>query len=97
MECTEKMLLFAMEKAVEVGLIQKSAIGDKDCMHRIKAVIDAALSSHANTPPTSVNSELLNALIKLREDAYNAYADSSCNEAFERADAAIAKASISSG
>lgn len=36
--------------------------------------------------------ELLAALVRLREDAYNAYADSTCDKAFALADAAIAKA-----
>lgn len=40
----------------------------------------------------SQRDELLAALKKLREDAYNAYADSSCNDAFTIADAIIAKA-----
>lgn len=38
------------------------------------------------------STELLAALVKLREDAYNAYADSTCDKAFALADAAIAKA-----
>jgi hypothetical protein len=41
--------------------------------------------------------ELLEALISLREAAYNACADSSCNDALYAADAAIAKAKSPAG
>lgn len=39
-----------------------------------------------------LRAQLLQALLKLRVDAYNAGADSSCHKAFELADAVIAKA-----
>ncbi len=52
-------------------------------------VVEALATERANLRMMAAAPKLLAALIRLRQDAYNACADSSCNEAFDIADAAI--------